>query len=155
MASLIPIPLPRSGLHPLRLRLLPRQLAVPRRQLHISPRLLEFKAPSLEPIVLEKPDKFRPPSHPQRLSSRRKRMTYGRDLNEEEKEEQDTKQYPYAFPPKKSFMNWFLNNRSIHVYISIVCTHPTSAQPKMVPIISRNDLLTNFVVCPRLPSTLH
>jgi hypothetical protein len=70
-------------------------------------------------------------------------MTYGRDLNEEEKEHQDTKQYPYAFPPKKSFMNWFLNNRSIHIYISIVGSHPIYFQPRKVFPVQIIELLTS------------
>jgi hypothetical protein len=74
-----------------------------------------------KPIVLEKPDQFRPPSHPARLVRRRKRMYYGRDLTEEDKEELNSKQYPYAFPPEQSFMHWFLTNRIIHLWISLVC----------------------------------
>jgi hypothetical protein len=73
-----------------------------------------------KPIVLVQPDQFRPPSHPARLVRRRKRMYYGRDLTEEDKEELNSKQYPYAFPPKQSFMHWFLTNRGIHVWISLV-----------------------------------
>jgi hypothetical protein len=128
MASTLPIP--RAAIHPLRLRLFPQFHSFARRRnLHSTTRLFSSKLDAgLESIQLEKPDKFRPPSHPQRLTGKKKpRMTYGRDLTEEEKEQQDTKQYPYAFPPKQSFMNWFLTNRAIHVWISLVRPPPEPA----------------------------
>ena len=78
-----------------------------------------------KPIVLEQPDKFRPPSHPSTLTRRKKRNSslyhyYGRNLSKEEKQELDSKQYPYMFPPQGSFTHWFLTNRSIHLWIAFV-----------------------------------
>jgi len=73
-----------------------------------------------KPIILEQPDKFRPPSHPARLRKRKPRMYYGRDLTDEDKAELNAKPYPYAFPPKETFMHWFLTNRSIHLWITLV-----------------------------------
>ncbi|KAB2570754.1 Major facilitator superfamily [Lasiodiplodia theobromae] len=74
-----------------------------------------------KPRVLEKPDKFRPPSHPARIPSSRKRpqYTYGPRLTDEELATQKRKQYPNMMPPEGSFMHWFLTNRMLHVYISL------------------------------------
>ncbi|KAF2094943.1 hypothetical protein NA57DRAFT_19542, partial [Rhizodiscina lignyota] len=67
--------------------------------------------------VLEKPDRYRPPSHPARLP--RKRQTYGGPaLSDEEIQKQKAKQYPHMMPPEGSFMRWFLTNRPIHLFIS-------------------------------------
>lgn len=73
-----------------------------------------------KPRVLEKPDKFRPPSHAARLPSSRKRpqYTYGPRLTPEELMAQNRKKYPNMMPPEGSFMHWFLTNRMLHVYIS-------------------------------------
>ncbi|KAI5370484.1 hypothetical protein Slin14017_G013630 [Septoria linicola] len=67
-----------------------------------------------KPRVLEKPDKFRPPSHPSRLRSKT-RYTYGPDLTQSQK----TKRYPHMMPPEGTFMHWFLTNRTIHLWISL------------------------------------
>jgi hypothetical protein len=75
------------------------------------------------PRVLEKPDKFRPPSHPARRltpSSRRVVNYPGPRLSEEEKREKAQKQYPHMFPPEGSVMYKFLTNRGIHVWIAFV-----------------------------------
>ncbi|KAF2159122.1 hypothetical protein M409DRAFT_71248 [Zasmidium cellare ATCC 36951] len=70
--------------------------------------------PPPKPRVLEKPDKFRPPSHPSRLRSKPK-YNYGPDLSQEQK----AKRYPHMMPPEGTFLHWFLTNRSIHVWISM------------------------------------
>ena len=83
------------------------------------------------PRVLEKPDKFRPPSHPARrvVQTRNGRVmgagngpvNYpGPKLSEQEKEEKRTKQYPHMFPPEGTVMHRFLTSRWIHVWISMV-----------------------------------
>ncbi|CAK4031563.1 hypothetical protein CBER1_00670 [Lecanosticta acicola] len=71
-------------------------------------------APPPKPRVLEKPDKFRPPSHPSRLRSK-SRYSYGPDLTPQ----QQTRRYPHMMPPEGTLMHWFLTNRSIHVWISL------------------------------------
>ena len=84
-------------------------------------RSVAFHASSTEPIVLEKPDKFRPPSHPSRLAnSRRSRQYPGPPLPESEKKAQMTRKYPHMFPKEGTFMFWFLTNRMVHVYITLV-----------------------------------
>ncbi|KAF2461176.1 hypothetical protein BDY21DRAFT_279045 [Lineolata rhizophorae] len=70
-------------------------------------------------IVLEQPDKFRPPSHPARKPRRSTRWTYGPELSEKEKQAQGRRQYPNMMPPEGSFLYWFLLNRKLHAFITI------------------------------------
>lgn len=77
---------------------------------------------SEKPIVLEKPNKFRPPSHPARLNARRVPRQYpGPPISEAEREAQATRRYPHTFPNKGTPMHWFLTNKYIHVWITLVC----------------------------------
>ncbi|KAF2145787.1 uncharacterized protein K452DRAFT_244126 [Aplosporella prunicola CBS 121167] len=72
-----------------------------------------------QPIVLEKPDKFRPPSHPARLPRKTPRYQYGPQLTDAQRMAQRTKKYPHMMPPEGTFMHWFLTNRMLHAYISL------------------------------------
>lgn len=74
---------------------------------------------SSKPRVLEKPDKFNPPSHGAKLRKEAKRYP-GPPLSAQELAAQKTKQYPNMMPPEGSFMHWFITNRSIHIYITLV-----------------------------------
>ena len=88
--------------------------------LYLNTILLQRHASSSsKPRVLEKPSKFNPPSHPSRLRSK-PRVYPGPPLSEQEKQRQKTKQYPHMMPPEGTFMNWFLRDKSIHVWISMV-----------------------------------
>ncbi|EON67392.1 hypothetical protein W97_06645 [Coniosporium apollinis CBS 100218] len=119
MAS-APVPrflLPRPYLPLLRhQRALQRQPALP-----ITSRNASSKSTRNErPIVLEKPDKFRPPSHGARLPPRKQpQYTYGARLTDEQIAEQKTKQYPHMMPPEGSFTHWILTNRMLHTWISL------------------------------------
>lgn len=79
--------------------------------------------------VLSQPDKFRPPSHPQRLvnpartSPTGQPVNYGRALSAEERAAQDKKQYPNMFPPEGTVMYKFLTSRWIHIWIAMVRVH--------------------------------
>lgn len=75
--------------------------------------------PTLRPLVLEQPDKFRPPSHGARKP--RKPRHFGPSLSEEEIKEQATKRYPHSMPPEGTVMRKFLESKGIHVWISMVC----------------------------------
>ncbi|KAI9760267.1 MAG: iso-1-cytochrome c [Chaenotheca gracillima] len=78
------------------------------------------KAPSKgDPNILEKPERFNPPSHPQRLSKKPPRSYPGPPLSAQDVERQNTKKYPHSMPPEGSFSHWFLTNRSIHIYITL------------------------------------
>ncbi|KEF55294.1 uncharacterized protein A1O9_08948 [Exophiala aquamarina CBS 119918] len=74
-----------------------------------------------KPIVLEQPDKFRPPSHPQRLNTRRRFQpgAYNQGTTRSEREQQKTRSYPHTFPNQGTFMHWFLTNRMIHLWITM------------------------------------
>lgn len=69
--------------------------------------------------VLEKPDRYRPPSHPARLPRRRQSYA-GPPLTDEEIQRQKTKRYPHMMPAEGTFMHWFLTDRKIHLYITVV-----------------------------------
>ncbi|EEQ92512.1 uncharacterized protein BDCG_07632 [Blastomyces dermatitidis ER-3] len=74
--------------------------------------------------VLEKPDRFRPPSHPARRvmnarSAQQPRNYPGPRLSEAELAEKKTKRYPHMFPPEGTVMHKFLTSRGIHVWISM------------------------------------
>ncbi|KAL4803526.1 hypothetical protein BDV18DRAFT_42204 [Aspergillus unguis] len=73
--------------------------------------------------VLEKPDKFRPPSHPARrvVQTRNGRVVNypGPKFSEKEEAERATKKYPNMFPPEGTVMFRFLTSRWIHVWIAM------------------------------------
>jgi hypothetical protein len=73
-----------------------------------------------KPIVLEKPAKFNPPSHPAR-KWKEPRQYPGPQLSEEEAERIKSKKYPNMMPPEGTFMHWFVKNKSVHLYITLVC----------------------------------
>src|SRR5271170_7428837 len=96
--------------------------SLPRLNLHrLSVRHASTEAPP-KTIVLEQPDKFRPPSHPQRLNRRAPRQYPGPPLSEAERKAQKTKRYPHMFPNEGTFMHWFLTNRWLHLFITVVRT---------------------------------
>ncbi|OJD13908.1 hypothetical protein AJ78_05698 [Emergomyces pasteurianus Ep9510] len=76
-------------------------------------------------IVLEKPDRFRPPSHPARRvmnprASQQQPHNYpGPRLSEAELAEKKTKRYPHMFPPEGTVLHKFLTSKGIHVWISM------------------------------------
>lgn len=70
-------------------------------------------------MVLEKPEKFNPPSHGRRLPKGPPR-TYGPNLTAEQKEKMATKKYPHMMAPKNSFMYKVLTDKWLHTFISLV-----------------------------------
>lgn len=79
-------------------------------------------------IVLEKPEKFNPPSHGARLpkGNRPHQHHYGGSLSAEELSAQKIRDYPGMPPPKGSIGHWFLYNRALHTILPIVSlTSPT------------------------------
>jgi hypothetical protein len=117
MASrMLPAPSLRSfnPSHPLRLRLLP-----PSRNYAAKSKSKKAKLEPLTP-VLEKPDRFRPPSHPRRIVKTPRHFP-GPPLSEEELAAQRTKRYPNMFPPEGTRLHWFLTNKAIHAVIAMVC----------------------------------
>jgi hypothetical protein len=98
-------------------------LQLTRQRLRHASSTTPSKASNLRPLVLEKPDKFRPPSHPARIKAKNPR-SFGPALSEEDKVRQKTKKYPNMFPPEGTVMFKFLTSRMLHVYICMVCATP-------------------------------
>ncbi|KAK8078165.1 hypothetical protein PG996_004335 [Apiospora saccharicola] len=71
-----------------------------------------------KPIVLEKPEKFNPPSHGARLP-RSTPKHYGGALGAEELTAQKTKEYPGLPPPPNTWSHWFIHNKHIHMFITL------------------------------------
>ena len=98
-----------------------------RRQITKSPTTLSrqhvgarFGSTDSTPITLAQPDKFRPPSHPQRLNRKPPRQYRGPPLSEAEMEARKTKRYPRMFPNVGTKLHWFLTSKWIHVWITLV-----------------------------------
>ncbi|OQO12104.1 hypothetical protein B0A48_02743 [Cryoendolithus antarcticus] len=74
-------------------------------------------APPPKPRLLEKPERYNPPSHPSR--ARGQRPSIGAPLSEEERRAQRRRQYPHMMPPEGTFMHWFLTHRTLHMWITV------------------------------------
>ena len=106
------------------------QLYISTRAFHISRSNSTNTAPPTKPpskpIVLEKPDKFRPPSHAARRNARSTTSMYGagaaynQGMSEKERIESKKKSYPHMFPEEGTTMHWFLTTRWVHVSITMV-----------------------------------
>lgn len=80
-------------------------------------------AASTKQHVIPQPDKYRPPSHSRTLPRRADAGTgnvYGPKLSDEDKKRMATKKYPNMMSPEGTFSHWFLNNRAIHTWITMV-----------------------------------
>ena len=113
--------------------------------LHRSPTCRYASTQNPKPIVLEKPAKFNPPSHPARLNRRPPRNYPGPRLTESQKEEQKTKQYPNSFPPEGTWRYWFLTNRRIHVFITLVCPGEMDSSSRKLIYLTRMALASNTI----------
>ncbi|RYP55800.1 hypothetical protein DL771_012391 [Monosporascus sp. 5C6A] len=71
-----------------------------------------------KPLVLEKPERFNPPSHGKRLPRSVPRH-YGGPMTTEEAQAQRTKQYPGLPPPPNTWSHWFINSRGVHLFITL------------------------------------
>lgn len=94
-----------------------------------SPRQLsaEFErrraaAASTKQKVMPQPDTYRPPSHGKtiRRSDPGLGKVYGPKLSEEDRKRMAMKKYPNMMSPEGTFSHWFLNNRVIHLWITMV-----------------------------------
>jgi hypothetical protein len=71
--------------------------------------------------VIPQPDKYRPPSHSKRAPNRQlENRVYGPGLSEEDRKRMATKKYPNMMSPEGTFSHWFLHNRAIHLWITMV-----------------------------------
>ncbi|KAI0187166.1 hypothetical protein EV127DRAFT_151035 [Xylaria flabelliformis] len=71
-----------------------------------------------KPIVLEKPERFNPPSHGSRLPRSTPRH-YGGSLTAEEVQAQNQRTYPGLPPPPNTWSHRFINSRGIHMFITL------------------------------------
>ncbi|KAI1105067.1 hypothetical protein F4804DRAFT_331736 [Jackrogersella minutella] len=71
-----------------------------------------------KPIVLEKPEKFNPPSHGARLP-RSTPKHYGGPMSEAELQAQTVKTYPGLPPPENTWSHWIIHSRGIHLFITL------------------------------------
>lgn len=71
-------------------------------------------------IVLEKPEKFNPPSHGSRLPKRTTPRHYGGDLSAAEVQTQKKADYPGLMAPEGTWAHWFFHSRALHLFISLV-----------------------------------
>jgi len=95
--------------------------------------------PKAKQVVLEKPDKFRPPSHAARRHARSTTGMYGQgaafnqSMNAAERLRSMQKTYPHMFPNEGTTMHWFLTTRWVHVFISMVRFFPRPLRALTVP----------------------
>lgn len=76
-----------------------------------------------KPVVLEKPEKFNPPSHGARLPKKTRPQQfqhYGGSLSAEDLAAQRRKEYPGLPPPPGTWDHWFWYNRALHMSITMV-----------------------------------
>ncbi|KAI2631712.1 hypothetical protein GGS21DRAFT_522808 [Xylaria nigripes] len=71
-----------------------------------------------KPLVLEKPERFNPPSHGARLP-RSVPKHYGGPMTPEEVQAQTQRSYPGLPPPPNTWTHWFINSRGIHTFITL------------------------------------
>lgn len=75
------------------------------------------------PIVLEKPERFNPPSHGARLPRKNRpqqQQHYGGSLSAEDLAAQRKKEYPGLPAPEGTWGHWFWNSRAVHLSITMV-----------------------------------
>jgi len=88
-----------------------------------TPKTLSEQFRRRQAPVIPQPDKYRPPSHGKRTSrSETSQKSYGPKLTEEDKKRMRSKKYPNMMSPEGTFSHWFLNNKSIHLWITMVCS---------------------------------
>ncbi|KAK4190012.1 hypothetical protein QBC35DRAFT_491767 [Podospora australis] len=85
----------------------------------ITRRLASTKPSPTGPRVLEKPERFNPPSHGSRLPKKQIPRHYGGDLSEAERTVQAQRDYPMTMPAKGTWAHWFLHSRWIHLVITM------------------------------------
>lgn len=75
-----------------------------------------------KPIVLEKPERFNPPSHGARLPNKNRPQQfqhYGGSLSPEDQAAQRRREYPGLPAPEGTWDHWFWHNRALHMTITM------------------------------------
>ena len=84
--------------------------------------------------VIPQPDQYRPPSHSKRAPNRQlENRVYGAPLSEEDRKRMATKKYPNMMSPEGTFSHWFLHNRAIHLWITMVHARSSRPRPQETP----------------------
>lgn len=105
--------------------------------------------PPPKPRVLEKPERFNPPSHGSRL--KRPRQYPGPPLSQKERQAQQTRKYPHMMPAEGTWMFWFLTNRAVHLYITLVIAALHTAQlPTLTDMSVHTRKSCTYNMVPRL-----
>jgi len=94
-----------------------------------------------KPRVLEKPERFNPPSHGSRLPKKQTPRHYGGELSAAEKQAQQQRDYPKMMPPPGTWGHWIWSSRWVHLVLTLV--RPPSPFP-LPPFPSR---LTPTIPC--------
>ena len=71
---------------------------------------------------MPQPDAYRAPSHGKTVRRKDSGVgaVYGPKLSAEDRKRMATKKYPNMMSPEGTFSHWFLNNRVIHLWITMV-----------------------------------
>ncbi|GAB1313259.1 Major facilitator superfamily protein [Madurella fahalii] len=86
---------------------------------HIFLRLSSSSSKPAGQRVLEKPERFNPPSHGSRLPRKTTPRHYGGDLSDDEVKVQRQTDYPGMMAPQGTWAHWFFHSRWIHVAITV------------------------------------
>jgi hypothetical protein len=98
----------------------------------------QAQQPKAAPVIPQ-PDKYRPPSHSARKPNRNlENKIYGAPVSEEDKKRMATKKYPNMMSPEGTFSHWFLHNRAIHLWITMVHSPPPPVVNQVTPTNPRD-----------------
>jgi len=109
-----------------------------------------FRFPPGGQVVLEQPDKFRPPSHASKLNARStlgpsgSGASFNQGMNEKEKAKSKQRKYPNMFPSPGTWMYWFLTTKVVHYFTTLVCLNNPST---VASIAIAKDCFTAAEVC--------
>lgn len=125
--------------------------------------LLKQKQKATTPTpVIPQPDKYRPPSHSARKPNRNlENKIYGPPLTEEDRKRMATKKYPNMMSPEGTFSHWFLHNKAIHLWITMVrrllpqsfhnmLLYPQTSRPHIDNLPGHPNLPSSNRMVPRL-----
>ena len=121
----------------------------PRYQVLPTSRHASTKAQTDKSRILEKPERFNPPSHGSRRV--KPRMYPGPRLSEQEKEEQSHKRYPNTMPPEGTLTHTLLTSRGLHLTITLVSLYDLSENH----IIDKKQLVLTSLTLYSLSLSFH
>ncbi|KAK5660916.1 hypothetical protein OQA88_12289 [Cercophora sp. LCS_1] len=141
MATTTTVPrflLPQSGL-------IWRGIARTTRTGRVHIRFASTKPPASGPRVLEKPERFNPPSHGSRLPRKGGPKHYGGDLSQEEVAAQTRKEYPGMMAPVGSLAYRIISSKWIHLTITLKGTLTSLALWSWSMNLKRNSPFADMI----------